>query len=603
MTIYRKESLEQLRQRVDLVDVLSSHLDLKRAGAAYKALCPFHDEKTPSFVVQKGDSHYHCFGCGAHGDAIGFLMNYQRMSFHEAVESLAERFHVHLETVESGEENRGPSKTLLREALQGASELFHYLLLHTKEGHQALHYLYKRGLDLDFIKQFQVGLSPKDRDLMRSLLHGKSVSDDVMVEAGLLRRNEQNQVRPFFSDRIMFPIHAPGGYVIGFSGRKYREETFGGKYVNTSETVLFKKSRVLYGLNYCRRRIAKERKAIIVEGQIDALRLIQAGFNITVAGQGTAFGEGHVKELTNLGVQQVYLAMDSDTAGQEAACKIGNLFQKEGVEVMIVEVPDGGDPDSFLSEKGPKAFLELLETKKDYLSFLVEHHSRHLDMDSPAAKNSLVQTLTKQIRQWDHPLMVHESLRKLAQLTHVPENIIGVNEVQSPNVYIKKQANIGLQTIDPDRILETDFLRWLILMSGTAPEIVALAADNIDPESLKVTTCRQIYQVFMQYSEQEKPCDLLELVSNLDDAEGQLTLSELLQKKINKEKAFEGSVESIQKILNRNWMEKREAIKMKIQGGNCSDDEVMAYVRAFDDLKKEPPKVRIPQGVSDEQRV
>ena len=336
MAIFNKESLESLRQRVNLVEVLSSYVELKRNGASYKGLCPFHDEKTPSFIVQGGDTYYHCFGCGAHGDAIQFLMTHQKMSFGEAVESLAQRFHVHLELVEDRQEKKGVNKALLKEALNDACQFFHFSLLHTSEGHDALQYLYGRGIDLEFIDNFQVGLAPKMQGSLRKVMQAKNIRDEILVEAGLLTSTKEGQWRDFFSDRIMFPIHSHSGEVIGFSGRKYKEETFGGKYVNTPETALFKKSRVLFGLNYSRKRIAKERKAIIVEGQIDALRLIQTGFNVTVAGQGTAFGEGHVKELMILGVNQVFLALDADKAGQEATAKIGHLFQKEGIDVKVV---------------------------------------------------------------------------------------------------------------------------------------------------------------------------------------------------------------------------------------------------------------------------
>jgi DNA primase len=593
MPIYKKESLESLRQRVDIVEVLSSHIELKPAGATYKALCPFHDEKTPSFVLNRGDSHYHCFGCGAHGDAIQFLMNYQKMSFTEAVESLAQKFGVHLEVIEGSEKPRGPATAKLKEALDIAARFYHFALLHTPEGHQALNYLYQRGLDLDFIRHFMIGLAPKGRGVFRKFMHSKFVSDEVMCEAGLLVKRDGKNVRDFFYDRITFPIHAPGNYVIGFSARKYKEDTFGGKYVNTPETPLFKKSRVLFGLNYCRRRIAKERKAIVVEGQVDALRLIQCGFNITVAGQGTAFGDGHVRELINLGVHQVYLALDSDNAGLEAASKIGNLFQKEGIDVFVTTLPAGSDPDSYLSQYGPEAMTELLGKSEDYLTFMVNYYSRNNDMQSPAAKNQMVQTLIQQIRQWDHPLMVHESLRKLAHLTHVPENIVGVGREHVPNMYIKKQASVGLQSIDPDRILESDLLRWLLLVGGSLPWLVEVARENLPAEEFHVRVCRDIYQAFMENTNKEHTCDLLQLASVLDDAEGQLVLGELLQKKVNKDKAEEFFIETVQKILNRNWMEKREEIKIKIHSGKYEDAAVLELVKQFDELKREPPKVII----------
>ena len=593
MAVFNKESLETLRQRVNLVEVLSSYVDLKKTGASYKGLCPFHDEKSPSFVVQKGDTHYHCFGCGAHGDSIQFLMTHQKMSFSDAVESLAQRFHVHLTKVDNQEEKPGPNKALLKEALDFACQFYQFSLLHTPEGHEALHYLYGRGIDLEFIKHFHIGFAPRTAGLFRKVMQAKNIRDDILMDAGLLSSNKDGQWREFFSDRIMFPIHHSVGDVIGFSGRKYKEETFGGKYVNTPETVLFKKSRVLFGLNYSRKRIAKERKAIIVEGQIDALRLIQEGFNFTVAGQGTAFGEGHVKELINLGVNQVFLALDSDKAGQEAAAKIGHLFQKEGVEVRVASLPPGQDPDSFLREQGPQAFSKKLEECSDYLSFLVKHLSKDLNLDSPAAKNELVHNAAKLIREWDHPVMVHETLRKLAHMMKVPEDYVGVGREQVPNIYIKQSASIGAQTIDPDRILETDLLRWLVLLGQEQTKLMDLARANLKKEDLHVSICQKIFELLMGNYENHRPSDLLSLAIDLDDAEGQLVLSGLVQKMVNRERAEQQLIETIQRILDRNWMEKREQIKVRIHNSQCSDEEAIQMAKQFDDLKRNPPRVMV----------
>lgn len=590
MALFTKDSLENLRRRVDLVEVLSSHLDMKRMGVSYKALCPFHDEKTPSFMIQKGDSHYHCFGCGAHGDAIQFVMSHLKMGFSDAVEHLAQKFQVPLVQIENNEEKTGINKGLLKQASLQASRFFHFYLLHTHEGHEALRYLYQRGIDLDFVRQFQVGLAPKNTQILRQIMHGKMIKDEILEAAGLIAKTKDGNWRPFFSDRITFPIRDAAGAVIGFSARKYKEETFGGKYINTTETPLFKKSRVLFGLNYCRRRIAKERKAIIVEGQIDALRMIQTGFNLTVAGQGTAFGEEHVKELLQLGIAEVFLALDADEAGQEAACKIGNFFQKEGIEVRVVKIPQGSDPDAFLREKGPDEFIKLMEKSIDYLTFLVARHARTVNMDSPAGKLQLVQLISQQIRGWDHPLMVHESLRKLAQLTQVAENVIGVGQVHTPNLYIKKSASIGTQTVDPDRVLESDFLRWLLLM-GDMPNFADLARRHLHPADLRVAACRRLYQTLLECVENQLPRDLLSVAITLNNAEDQLLMADLLLKKVNKERADQQFAETIQKILDRNWMERREEIKIKIQSGHCTDEQVLELVKQFDELKRTPPKI------------
>ena len=247
MPLFSKDSLDTLRQRIDLVEVLSSHIELKRSGASYKGLCPFHDEKTPSFMIQKGDTHYHCFGCGAHGDAIEFLMTYVRMNFTDAVQSLADRFHVNLETIDNSSEPKGPNKSLLKQALDAACRFYHFYLLHTSEGHEALSYLHNRGINLNFIRRFHLGLAPKSPGIFRKMMEEYALSDQTLLAAGLLTQ-ANGGYREFFHDRITFPVHEASGAVIGFSARKYKEETFGGKYVNTPETPLFKKSRVLFGL-------------------------------------------------------------------------------------------------------------------------------------------------------------------------------------------------------------------------------------------------------------------------------------------------------------------------------------------------------------------
>lgn len=382
------------------------------------------------------------------------------------------------------------------------------------------------------------------------------------------------------------------GAVIGFSARKYKEETFGGKYVNTPETPIFKKSRVLFGLHHSRKRIAKERKALIVEGQIDALRLIHAGFTITVAGQGTAFGDGHVRELLNLGVGCVYLALDGDTAGQQATLKIGDLFQAEGVEVKVLSMPPKMDPDAFLRERGVEAFATLMEKAVDYLSFLVSFTSKEVDVSSPAAKNELVARLVKQIRAWKHPLMVHESLRKVSQTLSVPEEVLGVGLDHMPNLYIKKTGSVGTQTIDSNRILEGDFLVWILLMPHEHARYIEAARSNIKVEDLHVPECVKLYKLYLDNSAQGKPCDLLSIAALSGEAE-QIMIHELVDKKVNRDKAEQQFLEAMQKILDRNWMQQRQAIAMKITSAEGDDEATFELLRQFNHMQKNSPKAII----------
>ncbi len=588
MGTFSRESLELLRSRIDLVEVLGPYLKLQRAGAAYKALCPFHDEKSPSFVIQKGDSHYHCFGCGAHGDAIQFLMTHLRMSFVEAVESLADRFNVPLEEVEKDDRPKGPPKSALKEALSLASQTYQFCLLHTLEGRSALDYLYSRGIDLEFIKAFGIGYAPRAGQVIQKMLQAQKISPKVLEDTGLVVRG-----REFFSDRITIPIRDSIGAVIGFSARKFKPDTFGGKYVNTPETVLFKKSKMLFGLSYCRKNIAKEKRALIVEGQIDALRLIHLGFSWAVAGQGTAFGEDQAKELIHLGVRKVYLALDGDPAGREAAIKIGHFFQKDGIEVLVVQLPEKCDPDLILQEKGPEEWQKFLEKSVDYITFYVDQLSKTLNTQSPAGKNELVQTIASRIRSWDHPLMIRESLRKLARLTQVPEAMLSLEDYASPQVYVRRSASVSLTEVDPDRVLEADLLRWLVLMGDTLPELLPLAEKNLNEEHFRVSAARALFEKYRGAKQEDKDRDLLSLAIDLEDVEAKAFLAEVLQKKVNRERALPCFIETIEKMLQRHWMHKREEIKLKIYSGRCTEEEVLALAKRFDELKKQRPEVSL----------
>lgn len=589
MPLYTQESLDHLRDKIDLVELLESYVQLKRAGGSYKALCPFHEEKSPSFTVQRGDSHYHCYGCGAHGDAIAFLMGHVKMSFVEAVESLAERFNILLEKSDGAGEPKGPRRAELKEALAYASEIYHFLLLHSEEAGPALDYLYGRGITLDFIRLFKLGYAPSEGDAFKKLALRKGISQTVLEAAGLL----SSSGRDFFTQRITFPITDPFGSTIAFSARKFREGGYGGKYINTPETPVFKKSQTLFGLSYSRQRITKEKRALIVEGQLDALRLIHAGLNFTVAGQGTALGEGHVKVLIDLGITEAFLALDGDEPGAQAAVKIGNLFQKKGVGVSVITLPEGSDPDTLIRSEGAEAFLKRLGDSQDYLTFLVAHFSRSFDLNSPAQKNQMIQTITGMIKAWDEPVMIHESLRKVAELTKVPEGVVGVGS--STNRGMIPRFGFAEKTlVDPDRILEVDLLRWLILRGSDEPRLVEMAKLNLTGDHFRNAQCGRLYTFFLEQHAKGASCDLIAFGSALEQEEDQTLLAQVVQKRVNLQKAEAGLTEVIHRLLIREWMEKREAIKAKIQSGECSDVEVLELAKEFDTVKKVTPEVATP---------
>ena len=577
MNLYSKETLENLRQRVDLVELISSHVPLKPAGRYYQGLCPFHEEKTPSFMVQKGDSHYRCFGCDAHGDAITFLMDYSKLSFVEAVESLADRFHVPIkrEKVEGSIESFGLQKEEIKKALQLVCDFYHHYLLHTEEGHQALDYLYGRGLDLDFIRLFHVGFAPRDKGLFVRLMQKEKIADDTLERAGLIKRGG-SQAQVFFSNRVMLPIQDGLGSVIGFSSRKIDEETFGPKYLNTPETALFKKSRTLYGLSFSRRQIIKKSQAIIVEGQIDALRLIQEGFDWTVAGQGTAFGMELVERLIGLGVSKVYLALDGDQAGLSAAAKIGNLFQRKGIGVFVVRLPREMDPDTFLLEEGPPAFEKLLSNAQDYIPFLLFYFSEGSDPDSPSEKNRLVQRVVSQIRSWDQPLMRYYSLRKLAKLLNLSEEtfIKPKQEMMPPTIFTQGRGKVLF-----DREIEVDLLRWLASIKEIDSKPLRIISANVKAEFFKVAVCRHLFSLCMKRWEERKIVDFAYLDKQLESIEERQLLAKLVQKRVNLERIEEEVIGTVKKMLERYFFEEKGRILVEIQSGKYTEEEIEDLVK------------------------
>jgi len=586
LAILTQACLENLKQKVDLVDLLSSYVELKKTGAYHRGLCPFHNEKSPSFIVQAGSAHYHCFGCQAHGDAIAFLMQNQQLSFTEAVECLAERYQVPLEYDSSKE--LGYDKSRLLDVLAIANRYFHQYLLETQEGKEALDYLEKRALDLEFLKTFEIGLAPQNGSHFLKAMHDQKISSKELQEVGLLHERGS----AFFFDRIMFPIRDARGSIIAFSARLYKEETRGGKYINSKETYLFKKSNVLFGLNYSRMRLAKGKKALLVEGQIDALKLISFGLNATVAPLGTALTESHVDKLTQLGIESAYLAFDSDQAGLNAAIKTGNLLQKKGISTFVVIMPENEDPDSILRQSGVEGFRELLKTKKDYLSFLLEISSKRIDLNDPANKSRIVEKIANEIKKWEHPVLVHESLKRLAQLTSIPESTLGIEGFHMPHIYSQPKRAKTSNSFSPEQYLEADLLAWLLQSDLESKKSLKIAERNVSLEDFQDAACHEIYSTLIDFASKDGPLDTLSLLIHLPDPNTQKLLSNLLERKINTEKFETLFIEAIQRLLDRSWMKKRESIKVKIQSGTLSDQQAIELAKQFDLIQKQRPKVK-----------
>jgi DNA primase len=591
MSRFTKESIQRLREAIDIVDLISRYLPLKRAGTTFKGLCPFHDEKTPSFTVNKASRHYHCFGCGAHGDAVAFLMQHERMEFKQALEFLSERFGVPLESDSGENDERGKSKARLRQVNEAASTFYHTFLLHSEEAKGAREYLAKRGFPLSFLQAFLIGYAPSVSGVLRKFLHTSGFSDDEMEQAGLLVRHE-GRVREFFSERITFPILDAIGHTLGFSARKWREETYGGKYVNTQETALFKKSKVLFGLFYSKKRMMKDRIACLVEGQVDALRLIEAGFDFTVASLGTAFGLPHVEQLKAMGIEEVYLSFDQDEAGLSSAEKAGQLMMKKGIGVKVVQFSDAKDPDELLEKKGKAAFFQALTSAVDFLLFLISRAKATQNWASPREKDKAVRGIADKIREWENPILVYESLKQLSSLAQVPESLLNIgNEPAAPMVDKSFLVEHRPEGGSSDLIVELDLVRWLVFAGPDNQDLVHGCLQHLNAEDFIHDVPRQLFCLTIERLRKGERPDFMGFAGEVDIESVSDAFKTLVSRHQRIEKAGSIASECVKKIKERNWMKKRESIRKQMEDPALTEQDLIQLARTFDELSKSPPSV------------
>ncbi|MFM2425311.1 MAG: hypothetical protein RL747_855, partial [Bacteroidota bacterium] len=368
-----QSSLDQLLNAVSIEDVVGDYVSLKRSGSRYKGCCPFHDEKTPSFVVTPTIGIYKCFGCQKGGNAIQFLMDVENLSFVEAARNLAKRYSVDL--METTSENQDVyqeqqrQKESLQAAVDYAQQFFVDQLFDTDEGKSiGLPYFKERGFTVDTIKKWGLGYSPESWEALASAAHKKGYNPEVMVKAGLLKLRDNGTHYDLFRYRVMFSIHAVTGKVIGFAGRKMSSTDPSPKYVNSPETDLYKKSDVLFGLYQAKNAMKKLDKVYMTEGYTDVITLHQSGIENVVASSGTALTPGQIKLLKRF-TNNVTVVYDGDMAGIKASIRGIDLLLQEGLNVRVVPLPEGQDPDSYCQALGGDAFQDYLNGHEETFIF------------------------------------------------------------------------------------------------------------------------------------------------------------------------------------------------------------------------------------------
>ncbi|MFV0465076.1 MAG: DNA primase [Lachnospiraceae bacterium] len=433
MPYYEEDLVEEVRSRNDILDVISGYVRLQKKGSTYFGLCPFHNEKSPSFSVSQGKQMYHCFGCGAGGNVFTFLMEYENFSFVEAMQSLAERSGIDLPKQEMTSQMRQEAdlRQKLLEVNKEAGKYF-YSMLRSQNGANALEYFKERGLSDEIMRKFGLGYSDRYSNDLYQYLRKKGYEDELLKQSGLVSIDEVRGGHDKFWNRAMFPIMEVHHKIIGFGGRVMGEGE--PKYLNSPETKIFDKGRNLYGLNFARQ--SRKTQILLCEGYMDVIALHQAGFDNAVASLGTAFTSGHASLLKRY-TKEVYLVFDSDSAGIRAALRAIPILKEVELHCRVIDLKPYKDPDEFIKAMGAKAFEERIAQAKNSFLFEIEILQQEYDLNDPEGKTSFYNETAKKLLQFTEELERNNYIEAVAR-----EFVISYENLRNLVVYFGTKTGL-----------------------------------------------------------------------------------------------------------------------------------------------------------------
>lgn len=566
-----KETIERIRNSLDIVDVVGAYIQVKRAGSTATALCPFHKEKTPSFHVNSARQMFYCFGCGEGGDLFKFVMLYEGVDFPTSIELLAPRAGVPIEydRERPRPKREGPTKDELFKANEAAAKAYHRELLQSPEAETARAYLRDRTLALEAWQEWGLGYAPESWGFLTdSARQAGEAEVKVLENAGLAVRSEKGTVYDRFRGRLMFPIRDELGRVAGFSGRLLKEaEDRGGKYVNTPETDAFRKSRILFGLDKAKREVQEQRKALLVEGQIDCIRCHLGGFGLAVAAQGTAFTEDHARLLKRY-ADHVVVVQDADTAGQKAALRTAGLLLDEGLVVSVAMLPPGEDPDSLIARQGAEAFGKVLAEAQTAMGFLVSLLRAKLDLRDPAGLLRATRAVVDLALHADGAVQAEQMLREAAAGLQVGYTALQQDWRRAKRTRQRRAAPAASAGSARAPAVErpVDEVELATLLCGNShPELAGFVRRWLPYAFLSDPACRAIIEILAEEEEElmpalaDEPEDYQALAAKIANAPSKLADAE------EKENILRAAQDLTVRIWRRHLEGQRQDISRRMQ--------------------------------------
>lgn len=460
-------NLQEIKDRLNIAEVIGGYIQIKKSGTNFKAPCPFHNEKTPSLMISPQKQIWHCFGCGEGGDIFGFVMRYENLDFKEALKVLADKAGVKLPEYKPRDIKEESEKELLYRINDFAARFYHQILL-SPQGEKALEYLKNRGLSLATIKQWQIGFAPEDFHILEKALVQKKIPLDLLVKAGVSAKNERGQIYDRFRGRVTFPIFDYNGKTVGFSARILLDDGKSAKYVNSPETIIYNKSKILFGLNFAKNDTRKKDEAVVVEGQMDCISAHQAGFANVVASSGTALTADQLQIIGRM-TKNLKFCFDGDSAGLNAARRAGEIALRQGFRLKLITLKVAKDPDELI-KKSPGLWEKAVKEAVWFIDYYIDLAQTQAPQDSVSQVHYISEQVVPLLGFVADPLEQDHYIKKITEKFGISEKV--VRQQIKPHTAVTELQKGGAVK-KPGAVLEKEILGGMLLFPDFLQRVVS----------------------------------------------------------------------------------------------------------------------------------
>lgn len=585
MALIPEQTIEQIRESNDIVDVVSEYVQLKRSGRNFFGRCPFHDEKTPSFSVSPDKQIYHCFGCGAGGNVINFVMEHERLDFLSAVKLLADRANIKIETSRGSEAPRDDQAHYYN-LHELAARIYERTLL-KESGKAAFDYMTGRGISEATLKQFRVGFVPDEWQTLTLEAMKLGLSKQILERSGLFMSRQDGSFYDRFRSRVMFPISNIHGKVQAFGGRVFGDQD-GAKYMNSPETPIYHKGKTLYGLDLTKDKIRDSREAILVEGYLDLIRLHQEGYENVVAGTGTAFTRQQAAMVKRF-ADVVYICYDSDDAGKKAAQRAGLVLLDAGLETRVIALPNAEDPDSYFDSHEQASFKDLLDAADDYIPFVVGSQREYLG--TTTAKANFIRSFATDLAQIENKLLRDMLVTQLSDELGVAETNVmrllqeQVRRTQRSARRDSPEAPRRNQTLEINSVADRAEVELLRMHLSQDINLLEWITSSIEEDDLGNMRYRELFQLLRGRLRKELPINRSRLLDEVESTDLRRLLTRLIAEVDDIPEGLKLAGECLRTIRHEKYRRELDALRIQLKETEKSGGDIQELMQRISELK------------------